>query len=211
MKLKRALGTLACVVGISAFASIANADPIGPDCGSCHGGVYTLEFTEIDETHIVLTLTADMTGEDVDVTGIGAVAFKIVANDSEITAVSLVTSPTDWGNHATEAGLAANGCTDSSPGFVCSQSVTPISLATAPTDPFVWVFNVTLSATANLLLDPGAASIKIDFNPTGGGPLLSEGITLQGDVPDVPDGGSTLALLGSALLGIGILRRRFNL
>jgi hypothetical protein len=47
--------------------------------------------------------------------------------------------------------------------------------------------------------------------PLGGVPRGARGDATATVTPSVPDGGSTAALLGSVLLGFGILRRKFNL
>jgi hypothetical protein len=68
-------------------------------------------------------------------------------------------------------------------------------------------------ADENAVLTPNssgsvAAADIFVANPNGG----DTGATgyVNDSIPPVPDGGSTVALLGSALLGLGMLRRRFG-
>lgn len=74
----------------------------------------------------------------------------------------------------------------------------------------------TLSFTTTSL---GIAGFTYTLNPvytialpvTGvGGGAGTGTTTLQGTVTGVPDGGTTISLLGTALLGLAALRRRFN-
>jgi len=53
------------------------------------------------------------------------------------------------------------------------------------------------------------SNVRFLYGTSLDGPILVAGSSSPDPTPDVPDGGSTLTMLGSALLGAGILRRRF--
>ena len=53
-------------------------------------------------------------------------------------------------------------------------------------------------------------TLPTNFNGTTG-PALSHWTLYTADQFDVPDGGTTAALLGLSLVGLGMIRRRFNL
>ena len=207
MKLMKVLRTVAFAIAVSAYAGIAHADSIGPDCGSCFGGIYTLTYDALSSTEYLITLTADLTNTTGGVTDVDAVAIKIASGgNSPYTAVTLQSAPAGWGTNAIlSKGLSNNDCSTTDGSWLCSQATTPALVGSTLT----WTFDVTLDAGSQLLLPPDLSSLKIDFNgcsnPGPNGCLLSEDIQLQ-----APDGGSTVALLGSVLLGLSMLRWRFG-
>jgi hypothetical protein len=180
-------------------AAPASADPIGPDCDSCYGGIYTLEYVVIDADTVQITYTMDAEG----ITGrsiVDAVGFKIATS---VTGASLDSAPAGWGTDIEiNSGVNANGCSGAGSGFVCSDytgvgSGLPVG---NPGNIYTWVFTVDYSGS--LATDPGAASIKADFDQG----VLSEAITLQPRQPtSEPD---TLAVLGLGLVGLGLLWRK---
>jgi hypothetical protein len=101
-------------------------------------------------------------------------------------------------------GLSNGGCNGSDDGFACAKD----GVSALVTSSLYWTFLLNLDGNP-LLTGTRQASIKAEFNNTldTQGNLLSEDITLQ-RIISVPDGGATVTLLGAALFGLGLLRRR---
>ena len=200
----------AIVIGtVVGFSNTAYADSIGPDCTNCFGGTYTLEYEVIGADEYLITLTADLTGTSNDGITLDNVAFKIADGSGSLTyeSVQLLDSPDGWGDDAVlSKGLQAD-CSPTLGSWICSQSDTNINAD----DLLIWTFDVTLDGNAELLLPPDLSSLKIDFNGCNesgqNGCLLSENIQLQ---QNVPEGGSTITLLGSALVAFGLMARKFR-
>jgi hypothetical protein len=180
------------VMAVAMYAGAAYADSIGPDCGTCSGGIFTLEYTLVDSDTATIVFTADL--EDSTVSTIDAIAFKAWTGNATITG-TLDTAPAGWDANFQAGGLNGNGCNSSNANFVCSQGATSLS-AGDPGDVYSWTFTVDFTG-GSLITAAGGASIKADFSPHG---VLSEAITLQ--PRRVPEPG-TLLLLGAGLSGFG--------
>ena len=198
------------------LAPTLKADPIGPDCGTCQGSIYTLELLGNPSTNVYdVRLEIDTTGYSGGGSFIHSVAVKI----GDATAVSLLDAPGGAGAWvASVSGLnnsdqGANCDGNSSPGFACAQDGIT---APVPDGTYAWIFEITVS---NGLIDP--ATIKagyVDGNGNKVGDLVSENITLQpcshdcnggggGGGGSVPEPGS-LTLLGSGMIGMASLLKR---
>jgi len=203
------------LIGIAVAAALvaggAAADPIGPDCGSCFGNVYTLSYDEVTPEEFAITLTIDTADTTLDATDyVAQVAFKATSSSDDVVSATLVstTAPGAWGQ-PTVGGLNNGGCTVGEQGFVCSTDGTS---ALTDGSEYSWLFDVVVTDAAQWLLDLGAASIKANFGPDSG-LLTSEPITLQpGDGTGPPTGTApepaTLALVGLGVLAVGASRRR---
>ena len=211
MQLRLALVAAACV-GFAA-TQVASADPIGPDCDTCQGGVYELLYNPVplasdaDSTVYGVVLRIDTTGYTGDGASIGDVAFKVSPN---LDGVSVLDAPGGAGDWSSILGnLNANGCNDNADnsGFGCAAS-TDDGNATLPfAGIYQWIFAADVP-NGTLLTDAFEASIKVRFLDADGdktGDLVSENITLQ----VVPEPGTLLLLAGglAGLLRFGSPRR----
>jgi len=200
------VGSLLTLAALGLAAGSASADPIGPDCGTCQGSIYTLEYggspissTSTTETFRI-TFTIDTSGYNGAATVLNAVAVKV---SSALVGMSLFSAPFVAGGWTTwMGGLNANGCSGSGSGFDCAYAgSTGVSV---PDGTYVWVFDLEI-ATGALFTAPDSSSIKVryadDYN-TKVGDLVSENITLQ-VIPEP----SSAALLGGGLLALAIARR----
>ena len=198
------------VLGLS--VGTARANPIGPNCGTCQGSIYTLTnlglvtdlFTGdgLADTYRIM-LTIDTTGYSVP-TGvrIDEVAVKVSSGLNGATLVSAPGGTSNW--NLVTGGVNANGCSGSGAGFDCAMFTGSTGGAVVPGTLLTWVFD--LDITGPLFTAPLSASIKARYVNAAGnkvGALMSENITLT-QVPEP----SALLLLSSAVPAIGFAVRR---
>lgn len=195
----------------------AEAGPIGPDCDSCQGAIYTLvnlgQVTDIqgadgqtDTWRILLSVdTAGYTGVGVR---ISEVAIKV---SSGLDAIQLTDAPggaSAW--QMVSGGLNANGCSGSGSGFGCADWMGSGGGAPVGTGSLLtWIFDVDVKG--GLFTDPLSASIKLRYVDEAGkkvGDLVSEPITLSEPPVSVPEPGTLLLTLTGAAFTVRRLRRR---
>jgi hypothetical protein len=223
--MRKLMTFLAVAVAITLSTGISLADPIGPDCTTCQGSIYLLEYdpanTTVDpgtgDNIYDVFLTIDTSGYTGGGAFLDTVAIKI-SNSVDFTTSSLVAAPGGvgaWTLH--NGGLSANGCDDAGAGFLCATDgqTAPVPNATK----YQWEFHY---ETADALLLAGDSTVKaryVDANGTKVGDLVSEDITLQtctagqdcggggGGGGSVPEPGS-IFLLGSGLLLASVKLRK---
>jgi hypothetical protein len=189
----------------------ARANPIGPNCGSCQGSIYTLTnlglVTDLNtgdglaDTYRIM-LTIDTTGYTGTGVRIDEVAVKISSGLDGATLVSAPGGTSNW--NLVTGGVNANGCSGSGSGFDCAMFTGSTGGAVVPGTLLTWVFDLDINGA--LLTGPLAASIKARYVDAFGnkvGALMSENITLT-QVPEP----SALLLLSSAVPAIGFAVRR---
>jgi hypothetical protein len=189
-------------------STAARAESIGPDCTTCQGSIYTLDFVKAPsdiyndgsfDTWRV-TLTIDTTGYTGDGEYIDEVAVKI---SSSVDKATLVEAPDGGTWKLLNGGLSANGCSGSGAGFECADLISLGSAALLP-GTFTWVFDIDVKA--GLFSFDGSTelpSIKaryVDANGNKVGALVSE------KVPEP----TTLTLLGVGVTLAAIRRRRMR-
>ena len=138
---------------------------------------------------------------------IQGVATKAASSILATSSLVSTTAPGTWGFLA-NSGLA-NGCSGGGSGFACSQSADALAIVGTT---YEWIFDIKVANAGDWLLAPGAASIKVNYDPHQG-IIVSEPITLQNNpnccIHDVPEP-QPLALLGLGLFALVAIRRRFN-
>ena len=175
------LGTLLSTIA-------ANAGTIGPSCGSCFGGTYSLGGYQVSSTATTETWRYTFTLETrgvtaTDVSYIASLAAKV---STGLISATTVSGPTggSWSSPLLNSGLTDAGCNGNGTGFICIAWLGGDKLKTGATaaSSYAWVFDVKMDAGTSLI----DASIKADFDPAAGR-LLSEKIS-------VPEGGLPLEL-----------------
>jgi hypothetical protein len=179
--------------------SVAKADFIeigGPDCGTCFGGIYTLEGLLIDDSTAGeetwrFTYTVDLSGYTGTTDFVGALAYKVT---NGYISDAVVSAPTD-GVWSQISGKNINQCDGTGMGWLCTEWVLGTQLLVSQPTTYSWISNITM--VAGTLIDTW--SIQADFDPATG-QLLSE------KAVRVPEPG-TLALFGLGLIAMGFARR----
>lgn len=222
------------MAGVLAAPALAMADPIGPNCGSCDGGIYTLSWSGTPESTTAttetdrITLTIDTSGVPASLTSQGggagpfslnAVAIKIA---SSVISSSLFSAPGGTANwNLVTGGINASGCSGSGSGFDCADWIAA-GPGAALGGILTFVFDQTINL-GSLLTSNLGASIKAQYVDASGskvGALVSEDITLQSSstssgissTGSTPEPGSTsLAVLGLGLLVATFWVRRRSL
>jgi hypothetical protein len=172
--------------------------------GGCVGtnfGSVTLTANNTGGVNVVVTLSA---GEQFIDTGAGDQQyFKFNDTSSGTTTVSNLSAGTQFNVSSPLLNFCGDG------GGCFSYGIGPLGAPNGNTPisgPISFTVNNTTIADLTTLNNGGQMFVAdVIFNSTGNTGLVDVSTT-----PTVPDGGSTAMLLGSALLGLGALRRRFG-
>jgi hypothetical protein len=206
---RRVLMLIAALALAGVISGVARADSIGPNCNTCQGSIYTLQYalesTSGNLSTYDIIFTIDTSGYNGGGTLLDDVAFKVSAHDP--TNVSLDAAPNGALNWTImPGGINAGGCDGHGSGFVCAFANSLSFAAQVPDGTYQWVFDITVP-TGSLFLGSMESSIKARYTNDDGrkvGALVSEDITLQ---PAVPEPG-TLLLVGTGFLGLARAIRR---
>jgi PEP-CTERM motif-containing protein len=204
MAMKKLLAVALMAMGL--MATGAKADPIGPDCGSCFGGIYTLEFAIVTPTEYLVRLLIDSSGYNGGpmTDYIQSVAIKPASSILATSSLVSTTAPGTWVYSG--GGLNNSGCDGSGSGFACAQDGTSAVVGST----LQWIFDIKVANVGDWLLAADAASIKVNYDPHNG-IIVSENITLQHNQNccnhDVPEP-QPLVLVGLGLFVLAAMRRR---
>ncbi len=193
------------------YTAVADAVPIGPSCATCFGSTYDINFLLLSETATTQTfqivLTIDTTGYTGNTNNVlNDVAVK-VADPAHYVSGNLISSPATY--QELEGGVSQSGtggCAAGNNGFDCANFTGlggGLGVGSDDGGIYNWVFNITVDK--GFLLDGvNEASIKALYLTSSGG---NAGITSESITIPEP---STLLLLGSGLLGLGVLGRYYR-
>ena len=202
----RAIWLIPCLFLLSLAAQ---GGTLGPTCGSCFGGIYTVDAALLDCNvggleRWQIAYTLDLRGvNEPGVSFVSQIAIKVVEGDLALNRYALVDNPTNQNWNVQTGQLSNNGCTGSGSGWLClayaGPNATSNMLTGTPGSVYTWRF--TIDINPGTLASVG--SIKANFDPANG-KLLSEKI-------QVPEGVSgELPLLLSGLGFLAFWSRRYS-
>lgn len=206
--LKLSLAALGCLVALAAQHVSANTvytlgignTSLSPTYPAPYGTV-TVSLT--DSTHATVTFVGGSGGGFTYQFG-GAQALDVNVNASTFSIGSFtgMSSPSSSSQNVSSFGTF-NAAVDNFDGF--SHSGTPMSFILTDTGG-TWADSAHVLTANSSGYIVAAHIFVVDAN--GGNPAT--GFAANGSTPSVPDGGSTVALLGLAMLGLGSVRSAFK-
>ncbi len=182
--MKKAL-LVACAGAI--LAMTASAATIGPSCGSCFGGTYSLDGFMVSSAAGLETwqYTYTLFTQNVNISGVsyvGSIAAKVTTGLVSAATLSGPNVGGVWTSPALNTNVNNAGCDGNGNGWVCIRwlgGAQMLTGASAPAGGYSWVFDVVMGAGTSI----DAASIKTNFDPANG-KILSETINVaEGGAP----------------------------
>lgn len=198
----------------------AQADTIGPSCGTCNGATYTLTYnpspiaSDSSTQTFEFFYTIDVSGFNAAAAGttvyLEAIAVKPSSDILDPSTMAFAPGGiSDWSNPLITGSLSANACSDNTGNaFACAQAASLGSF-----NQFTVGTSKTFSFGLDIRMGTGtlttADSIKAEFVDASGkkiGSLLSENITASRSVSSPEP--SSLALFGGGLLCLATLPKK---
>ena len=204
MKIMRVLARYS-IASAFLIASALQAGSIGPNCGSCFGGVYTVDATQLadssqttDTWRITYSLNlSQYTGWPIDF--VRSLAAQVVSAADFISAGPVFTAPTSgpWTMTSGNVSNSQGGCSgNTSNGWVCLEYDGSIldwnALRVGTNNTYSWIFDVNVRQNSFR----GLVNIQANFDPAIGR-FMSESVSVsvpEGNVSELP------MLLGGILL-----------
>jgi hypothetical protein len=206
-------------------ATAAYADTI-TDMGSTYTLSYTTAGTDLYDVTLVIDTSAFSNGNTSDPHFMNSVSLKLAPKTSDYSGITVLSAPTGYATSTQAGGVDSGGCDGNGNGFFClAYTGSGLGVATdSASDVYTFVFQVGdpngLGTAQGLFTGVDAASIKVNYeydNAAGklkNGGITSEGITLSPGTtptPAVTPEPASIALLGTALIGMASLARKFGM
>ncbi|HEX4155594.1 MAG TPA: PEP-CTERM sorting domain-containing protein [Acidobacteriaceae bacterium] len=200
------LGLTATVGAVSAHADTIT-DPTS-------GAVYTLTYTTTgtpDVYNVYLTVDASAYNQSLGYsTYLQDVALKLFPNNNDYDWSVVDSAPTGYSSTTTPGGLNGSGCDTSGAGFFClDYTLSDLGAPAGQGSGDIYNFEFTVEGT-HLMTDLDAATVKADYVYVKNGNVKKDGADSDSITVSPAPEPSSLALLGTALLGVGLLTKKMS-